>query len=304
MLNLSKRYRFLLGAVVLVGFIALFVSPSSSSAVTVGPTKLQISLDPGQSAAGSLLVKNDESRTQTFYPLVQKFSQSVNGEKVFTDDATSIAKWMHLPASVTLEPQGEEQVPFTMTAPADAAPGGHFAVIWWSTSPPGDGGQVSIVTRAGILVYVRVSGDITEKGHIESFGANSRFAWGLPLSFVSGFKNEGNVALTPQGEIRVTNIFGVSKAVIPVNPYGGIILPGSNGNFTSVWEGKGFFFGLYKASLHVSYGESKQVADMNWWFVMVSPLAGILVLLVIVLLFVAPPLIRKYNNWIIERAKQ
>jgi hypothetical protein len=304
MLNLSKRYRLVLGVGVLAGFVALLISPSLSSAVTVGPTKLQVSLNPGESASGSLFVKNDESKTQTFYPSVQKFSQNANGEKVFADDATSISKWMHLPASVTLEPQGEEQVPFTMTAPTDAAPGGHFAVIWWSTSPPGNGGQVSIVTRAGILVYVRVSGDITEKGYIESFGANSRFAWSLPLSFVSGFKNEGNVALTPQGEIRVTNIFGVSKAVIPVNPYGGIILPGSNGNFTSAWEGEGFFFGLYKASLHVSYGESEQTADKDWWFVMISPLAGIIVLLVIILLFVAPPLIRKYNNWIIERAKQ
>lgn len=278
--------------------------PSLSSAITVGPTKLQISVDPGQSATGFLFVKNDEFKTQTFYPLVQKFSQSANGEKVFTDDTAGIAKWIQLPEPIVLGSQEERQVPFTLTAPPDAAPGGHFAVIWWSTSPP-TGGQVAIVTRAGILVYVRVSGDILEKGYIESFGAGSRFSWKLPVSFVSGFKNEGNVALTPQGDIRVTNMFGTLKAVVPVNPYGGIILPGSNGNFTSIWDGdEGFFFGAYKASLHFSYGESNQTADRTWWFVVLSPLAAVIVLLVIVLVFIAPPLIRKYNRWIVERAQQ
>jgi hypothetical protein len=304
MVILLRHRRYIFGAGIFLGFLAFLFSPSSSSAVTVGPTKLQISVDPGQSATGFLFVKNDESKTQTFYPLVQRFSQNANGEKLFTDDASSIAGWMRLPASVTLAAQEERQVPFTMITPADAAPGGHFAVIWWSTSPPGDGGQVSIVTRAGILVYVRVSGDITEKGYIESFGGSSRFAWGLPFNFLSGFKNEGNVALTPKGEIRVTNMFGALKTTLPVNPYGGIILPGSNGNFMSVWEGKGFFFGLYKASLDLSYGESNQTTAQSWWFVMVSPLAAAIVLLIIVLVFIAPPLLRKYNRWIIERAQQ
>lgn len=299
-----KSRRYIFGAGVLVGLLAFLLSPSPSGAVTVGPTKLQISIDPGQSATGFLFLKNDENKKQTFYPSVQRFSVNADGDKVFTNDAGSIAKWLQLPTSITLEAQGEEQVPFTMIAPADAAPGGHFAVIWWSTSPPGDGGNVAIVTRAGILVYVRVSGNITEKGHINSFGGSPRFAWGLPINFAVDFVNEGNVALTPKGDIRVTNIFGALKATIPVNPYGGIILPGSNGSFTSPWQGDGFFFGVYKASLGLSYGEDMQSAQQSWLFVVVSPLAAVIVLLVIILVFVAPPLLRRYNRWIIERAQQ
>lgn len=293
-------------ATIFAGFLAfLFLAtPSFVGAVTVGPTKLQISVDPGQSATGFLFLKNDENKKQTFYPSVQRFSVSADGQKVFTDDPVSIAKWFRLPASITLEAQGEEQVPFTMVTPSDAAPGGHFAVIWWSTSPPGDGGNVAIVTRAGILVYVRVSGNIIEKGHINSFGGSPRFAWGLPINFAVDFVNEGNVALTPKGEIRVTNMFGALKATLPVNPYGGIILPASNGSFATPWSGDGFFFGIYKASLSLNYGEDNQSAQKSWWFIMVSPLAAAIVLLVIVLVFIAPPLLRKYNRWIIERAQQ
>jgi membrane protein YdbS with pleckstrin-like domain len=46
------------------------------------------------------------------------------------------------------------------------------------------------------------------------------------------------------------------------------------------------------------------LAEQDWLFVVVSPGAAAIVLLVIVLVFIAPPLIRKYNRWVIERARQ
>lgn len=278
------------------------LSPSTSRAVTVGPAKLQISVDPGQSATGFLYLKNDTAEKQVFHPFVQKFSQGSDGQKVFTTDTSGIASWMHLPASVELGPGEDEQVPFTMNAPKDAAPGGHFAVIWWSASPA-DGGDVAIVTRAGVLVYVRVSGAITEKGHIASF-AGPRFALGLPVDFNISFVNEGNVAVTPQGNILIKNLAGTSKADLPVNPYGAIILPGSNGSFSVPWQGPGFFFNIYSAELQLRYGESNQAASQKFWFVLVSPWAGAVVILLVLLLFAVPPLVRKYNRWIIERAQQ
>ena len=285
--------------------VAVFSAPSFSKAVTVGPTKIQISVDPGQTVTPPpLFLKNDSSKDETFYPLVQRFSENAQGQKVFTDDSTSIASWLSLPVSVPLKAGEERQIPFTLTAPRDAAPGGHFAVIWWSTSPPGNGGQVSIVTRAGILVYVRVSGNIVEKGSIDSFSGDSFFSWGLPVNFSVDFKNEGNVALVPQGDIHVTNLFGSVKAVIPVNPYGGITLPGSNEGFSALWQGGGFFFGVYRATAHLTYGDSGQSVDATWWFVMISPLGVAILLLIIIALFIAPPIIRRYNRWIIRRAKQ
>src|SRR3989344_2710881 len=299
-----EKRRSILWAAAILGLLAVLLLPLAASAVTVGPAKLQISIDPGQTATGFLFLKNEESKARVFYPSIQRFSVDSGGQKAFTDDNATIAKWMQLPESIALESQDEAQVPFTMVVPEDAAPGGHFAVIWWSTSPPKGDGQVAIVTRAGILVYVRVSGNIVEKGHINAFSGDKRFVWSPTISFAVDFVNEGNVALTPQGDLRIVNVFGAVKEVLPVNPHGRIILPGSNGGLGIAWKGSGFFFGLYKADLDLTFGETNLTAEAHWWFVVISPLAGLIVLLAILLLFVAPPLLRRYNRWVIERAKQ
>jgi len=191
---------------------------SITQAVTVGPVKLEINADPGDVVTGELFLMNEEKKgTKIFYPDFQKFIEE-GGSKKFIAEKSDLATWFEIDYPVTLNSLEGKNIPFTLRVPKDASPGGHFAVIWWSASSP-EAGQVSIVTRAGILVYLTVSGEIKEEGQVLEFTTQNKkkFFGNPPINFAINFENSGNVHLKPKGEIQIKNIFGETKAVIDVN---------------------------------------------------------------------------------------
>lgn len=115
----------------------LFIgSYSSVYAVTVGPVKIEYTLDPGSQVRGELFIKNNSDETKTFYPAIEKFEEN-DGRKVFFRDVEStLSMWISGLEPVTLGPNEDVRTQFTMNVPENAPPGGHFGVIWWSASPP------------------------------------------------------------------------------------------------------------------------------------------------------------------------
>jgi len=162
------------------------------------------------------------------------------------------------------------------------------------------------VTRAGILVMLRVSGDIREEGRLSHFSTagSKRIFWSFPVGFSITFKNDGNVHLKPTGDITVKNILGRTKAVVKVNEYLLQILPGSKRSFDPKWETAKFAFGPYKAEISLTYGESQKQVSQSFWFVLIPLKILLLVIFALALvLFVLPQGIKKYNQWIINKAK-
>jgi hypothetical protein len=206
--------------------------------------------------------------------------------------------------SETLKAGEQRVIPFTVKIPADAAPGGHFAVIWWSTTPPGESGkQVAIVTRAGVLVYLTISGNIQESGNVVDLSPSvpHNIAIALPINFSVLFKNTGNVSLKPIGSLTIRNMLGMTTAVIPVNPDQGAILPQSRKSFSAAWDDHAWHFGLYHASLDMAYGTATLHANGSTWIAVFSWQGIAIALLIILLLFILPKAIRRYNRWVVRR---
>lgn len=285
----------------------VFVSvllPSEASAVTVGPVRLEYQADPGDVIRGELFLKNEESATRTFYPSFERFTEDESGQKNFLKEESDLATWFQVTSQVTLRSGEDRRIPFAINLPDDAPPGGHFAVIWWSTSPPGRGaGQVAIVTRAGILVYLTVSGELNEVGTVETFRA-PRIVTSLPISFSILFKNDGNSYLKPFGTLRIANLFGGTAAERAVNEFGTNILPGTSKNLATTVDTSGFFFGPYRATLTLSFGDpAEEITRHRWlWVFPVVPTVAILALLAL-LFFGVPRGIKKYNAWVISKAR-
>jgi hypothetical protein len=189
--------------------------------------------------------------------------------------------------------------------PQNAPPGGHFAVIWWSTAPPGASG-VSIVTRAGMLVYLQVSGDVRESGKLLRFSPtpDSRFMSELPNTFSVQFENTGNTYLKPSGEIRVKNVFGSLRATYGVNKANLILLPGTTNDLriTKPDLALPFAFGVYTAELALRFGEKPETVKQIFYFFVFpwKAVLGALILLLIVLFGITRGL-RRYNQWIIAK---
>ena len=301
---MRRFYLLYLFSFLIAGFIIF--APVSVLAVTVGPGKIEYRVDPGTVVEDTLVLINDSGAEQTLYSAFEKFTE-VNGEKKFLPgEPTELANWFNLPKSVTLGLKGQSNIPFTIKIPKDAPPGGHFAVIWWGTAPPEGLKQVSIVTRAGILVFLQVSGKVNESAELLKLNTEGgKFFWGkMPENFIVLFKNSGNTYLKPKGEILIKNIFGGKIADFGVNDVNAIFLPGNENNLriAKKFEKAPFAFGFYKAEAILRWGEKSEPIKKSIWF-FVFPwkqvLGGIIVL---TLLFLGLKKgIGKYNQWIISK---
>ena len=284
-----------------------FAFPDYSRAVTVGPAKMEYKIDPGTTVSGQLFILNEGQETRAFYAAFEKFTE-VDGQKRFLpSEPTELAQWFKMEKSVTLKAGEQKEIPFTIEIPKNAPPGGHFAVIWWGTAPPG-AGQVAIVTRAGILVYLQVSGEVNEKGEVIDFSLpNGKFfAFQLPEDFVVNFQNQGNTYLKPRGEIAVKNIFGSTIADFKVNAKERIIFPENSQqlDIAKKFDNLPFAFGLYKAELTLQWGEKQNDIPKSVWF-FVFPWKTVLIVVIILagLLLIATKGVKKYNQWIIKKAR-
>ncbi|MEB0161191.1 hypothetical protein, partial [Pseudomonas sp. AH2 (2023)] len=63
-----------------------------------------------------------------------------------------------------LNPGENVEVPYTISVPADATPGGHYSVIFAETQVAEDTGQIARKKRVGAIVYATVDGDYIMSG--------------------------------------------------------------------------------------------------------------------------------------------
>ncbi len=306
----NSNNRTLAGIQTLLCLLVLSIAvwyPTLTSAVTVGPVKIEYTSDPGTVMEGEIYIKNEENTDKTLYPSVDQFTEE-NGEKVFIKDSGLIADWFETEESVSLKPGESRKIPYTISLPADAPPGGHFAVIWWGTVPPKKditSEDVSIQTRAGILVYLNVNGNITEKATIKEFVTQTGKSVFTEKNVPFGFKlaNEGNVYIKPRGSLKIKSLIGNTVADMPVNAKGLQILPNSQKTFGDLdWKNSAFAIGPYTAELTVLYGTDGyelRASKVVWLFpvkIISITIASVLVLGFLLLIF-----FKMYNRWLLKK---
>jgi hypothetical protein len=295
-----SRTKFLL---LTISFVFAFC-PLLVKGVAVGPVKLQYKVDPGATISGKLFVVNDGAETQIFYAAFEKFIEQGGEKKFIPSEESELSNWFKMENSVSIEPGQQKEIPFTIEVPQAAPPGGHFAVIWWGAASPG--GQVAIVTRAGILVYVEVSGEINEKGELLNFSSlNKKFFFSrLPEDFAVHFENDGNTYLKPAGEIKIKNILGSTIATFSVNDKERIILPQDNQtlNVSKEFKKPPFAFGLYKAELNLQWGETpNNAAKSIYLFIFPWKIALLAAIIMAIIILLATKGVKKYNQWIVKK---
>lgn len=295
------------------------------SAITISPARIEMSADPGTSVSDTFLLINEQEGEQTFYTSVENFeAQGESGTPSFTTGDEGLASWVDVTKSVTLKKGERAKIPFTITVPANADAGGHFAAIFLSTVPPSTkAGEVAVGAKVGMLVLLRVNGDIQEGGGITSFSVKNkdRFVTSLPVTFEYRFSNTGNDRANPTGTIAIRNTIGVTTDSLNANPSSGNALPGSTRKFEVAWgtgeqlpkdatffeyvayEAKNFALGVYSAKIDVSFGSSAKSSATTWFFVFPWHLMAVVIGVLALVIFVGRRLIKRYNRWIIQQAQ-
>lgn len=207
---------------------------------------------------------------------------------------STFAEWVTSERELIIAPEQTIELPFQITVPQDAAPGGHFAALMVSTRPPDDPSKVSKVKTAqtiSALLFMRVTGDITESSAVRSFRTSNYFLSKPEATFELRIENKGNVHVQPQGEIKIFNMWGKERGTIPVNQYTlfGNVLPNSVRKFSFTWSSEWSItdIGRYTAMATLAYGvDTRQTmyADTAFWII---PWKFLLTIIVVVGGFIA-----------------
>lgn len=321
-------------ALLVAGFV--FFGPKTADALVLAPAKIEIEAAPGNVIKDRIILLNDSEETATFYSSVEKFeAQGESGTPNFVLSTEGLASWVDVPGSVTLAPNESREVPYVISLPGDAQPGGHFAAIFWSTIPPDGtgGGQVLVGIKSGILLLVGVAGEFEEKGGVIEFGNlnGKKLLSQLPTRLYYRFQNDGSDRLKPEGTVEIRNLFGGTASVLNANLAEGNVLPLSIRKFEILWAektkepnqihsddaqlGQGFFaiagqqwknflFGPYRAVLEVSYGADSQVDVAKFsFFAFPWQLLSLLVGGLALIIFGGRSLLLRYNRWVIAQAQ-
>lgn len=310
-------------AVPLVLTIFLF-GAGSAQALTLSPVKIEVAGDPGQTLRGELDIMNEQSFTKTYYSTFENFEPSGDtGSPKFVGAENGLATWLQTDTSFTIADGQTVKIPYTITIPADAEPGGYFAAIFWGEDNPAakEAGEVSIGGKLGALILLRVSGDIPEAAGIQEYGTvDNRWLFAnLPVSFTYRFKNDGGDRVVPLGNVIVTNVFGATAATVNANETEGSVLPNSARRFGAVWgvavkedaPAKGFIqtvkdqaadfhLGYYRATLSLTYGVTNNTSESSTWFLLIPWQLLIVIFLVLGGLY---GLLRLYTRWVIAKSK-
>lgn len=326
-------YRIILSLFSIMVF-SLFLLPKSAYALTISPVRFEISGDPGQILEHEITLINEGSQTETYYTSYSNFeAQGESGSPSFVEPKEGLGTWMDIQGSVTLKPGEQKIIPFKVAIPKESQPGGNFAVIFFGSTPAGQG--VSIGSKTGVLILLSVNGDVKEQAGLVDFGLhnNKHFYKQLPVGFQYRFSNQGGDRVKPVGSVVIRSILGWTVKKVDANPSEGNVLPRTTRKFLPEWskkmtvdqrdeeltrdekysfikevksEWQNFAVGIYRAKVVASFGATAQTVKSNAVYFVVFPWELILVFIVIGIpvYLLLRTMIRRYNRSIIRKAQK
>ncbi|WP_322752520.1 peptidase [Frankia sp. Cas3] len=125
------------------------------------------------------------------------------GEGHAADELTS---WITLDrAVVDMDPGDKEPVEVTIRVPTGASTGERYAMVWASLSTKGDGGQIDVVNRVGVRIYLHVGPDAEPHSQFTvDTAVPTRDEHGKP-TVTLGVNNTGGRALDISGTVNLSD---------------------------------------------------------------------------------------------------
>jgi hypothetical protein len=250
------------------------VSGVTQKDFVVGPGKLELELEPGQTKTVLITVANRMGNTRTFNLEVEDFTGSRNpAETVVLLGAErgpySLKDFLKFEKSSFELKNGERAtIPVRVSLPTDAEPGGRYgSVLVSTTAKEATSAQRSaIVSRLGVLFFVKTPGEVNEDGVLKKFstrGDQSFFGSG-PVTFELLYENNGSVYLNPYGEIRIRNIIGQEVGSVEVDPW--FAMPQSLRLREITWD-RPYLIGRYTATALINrgYGDTVDEQTISFW---------------------------------------
>lgn len=283
--------------------LALALSPFVGQTASLSPSTIEIVSSGAEVAESSFTIFNTGASEQTYFLDLLAFEPSgEDGTPLFTPEKTSQSEflsWIDFPVREVLVPAvSKVEVPFRVVVPDDIAAGSYYGAITVSTAPTDivTSNGATVEAKTAILVFLTVEGETVEKLELLDFTfeqAGSTLPFG---TFRFRLQNQGNVHLTPAGEIRLTGLFGQTIVSVDANEIQGRVLPSSTRTYEVILDPgatswldraghqlKYLMFGPVTAELVLTYGQDESItAQVSIWVIptelLVVLVSGLLVL--------------------------
>ena len=268
-----------------------------SEGLSAIPPRLEVTVKPDGVVSQTIKVRNESSKEKNIAISIEDFivndSQGtptiVSSEE--EDNRWAASSWIQVsPSSVRLKGGETKSLVLTIMPPANALPGGHYAMVIHSPDNEVslvDSTGASIQTKVGTLVYITIPGDIRQDALVKEFSAPNFSEFG-PIDFKTIIQNLSDVHIRPAGHISVTNMFGLKTANLQFNDKEVNVFPGKIREFENQLNKK-WLFGRYKAELNAAYGTAGGVATAAiffWvipWRLLILIGTGLIIVVVIIL---------------------
>lgn len=302
-----KWFRFVFFFVFFVGVIVASFSFATEEKMTVAitPPVFQVNLSHGDVWKSTVKIINLNPYSLFVRVSVADMKKGGSG---FETPVDSMERWVDVPRQVLfLGAEKSIDVPFSVSVPHDAPPGGHYAFILVGIETEDgkskEGGGVSSYVSSSL--FVRVGGDIHEEGDFREFSTEKMFYEKADVSFRIRFENTGNVHLRPYGIITIYDVWGKKRVELPVNEGGGarILFPHTLQIFSPRWvSDQGVLeTGFYRAEAQLRFGDNDARVVRQALYFFVIPFKELIIgtsVLLIVLLFIGY-VIRMYIRWML-----
>lgn len=236
--------------------------------ITLSPSSTTLKLDAGQTARGSMKITNNGDVAYGFNVYARPYA--VTNERYdpdFTNQTanTSVYKWVQFDQTAYQINPGETiEVTYAIRVPTNAAPGGHYGVLFAETNERGlEGTGVARKKRVGNLLYVTVNGAYKTSGELQEF-ILPFWQYRAPVESSARIKNTGNVDFKAKVNTTAKDLFGRTKFVYNGDP---IVLPDTTRLAEMKWE-KAPAFGLFNVRQTVEFLGQKHESG---GFVLIAP---------------------------------
>lgn len=285
---MKKQYSiFLFFGILILGIS--FLTPISRAQISLSlyPTSIRLSLNPGETWSGTITVINPNIFDLKVNPEKENLGGGAEGvvELLGENVSYGLASWIHYnEAQLSLKPEERREFPITISVPKNAQPGGHYAAVLFRglTSSETQGTGVGISGRVGSIVLVEVSGETFKTGTVEEVIAPKFISHG-PLEVGFKIKNTGNTHFSPEGKIVISGL--LQNKELTWEPR--VVFPGYDRTFKTSWDQRYLFGPLtVKITTQIPGGENLIIDSFTIWaFPWQEFVIIIVVLVVLVVLF-------------------
>jgi hypothetical protein len=221
--------------------------------ITASPSSESFKINAGDTRRDTMLIINDGDVAYDFAVYARPYSvlnELYDPSFSVIKQNTNVHNWVQFEKTkYHLDPGQKATVNYTIKVPADAAPGGHYGVLFAETQQRGIGTTgVARQKRVGNLIYATVNGKYITSGKFDDFILPK---WQKRPPFISAARvtNTGNVDFETTVSTVAKDVFGRTKFTYTGDPR---VLPATTRRIEMKWD-KAPSFGLFNVSQTVNF---------------------------------------------------